>query len=180
MYEATRERPPERRSIQLSGSCADIDGDESHRPLDVVEQHVVRAHHLAAVDVHDLLVEEIGLQEDLVLALVEPCDVDALRPEPCPRRIEALDRAPWEVDASATGAHHKARDRRMACADRNDQIVDRTDGVDAAVTNGSSNESREMEHRALRCLVPPKLAGSPAVYAGQPSARYPSGERRLT
>ena len=54
--EAIDPRVRETESSQESGG-ANIDGDEAHRPLDKVEDDVVGAHHLASIDVDDLLVE---------------------------------------------------------------------------------------------------------------------------
>ena len=153
---------------------ANIYGNEAHRPLNEVEQHVVGTHHLTAINVDDLLIQQVALEEDLVLPLAEAGDVDAFGCKARAARVESLHGAPWEIDASSPGTHHKAGHRWMARPNRNDQVVNRTDRVSAPVAHGSSNESREMEHRALRCWLPPESAGSPAVYAGQPSARYPA------
>ena len=140
----------ESEAAQQSGGT-NVHGDEAHRPFNEVKEHIVRAHHLATINVHDLLIKEIGLQQDLILALGESRDINVLRAEPYSGRIESLHGAPREVDAAAAGAHHKARDGWVARANGNDQIVDRTDCICATVAHGTSNESREMEHRALRC-----------------------------
>ena len=55
------------RSSGTSGR-SDVDGDEPHRPLDEVQDHVVGANDLAAVDVDDLPVEQVALQEGGLLA----------------------------------------------------------------------------------------------------------------
>ena len=55
---------------------ADVDRDEAQRAVDLVEPEVVDPDDLAAVDVDDLLVHEVGPQEDLVRALAELVDVD--------------------------------------------------------------------------------------------------------
>ena len=69
------ERPLDPEPADQAGG-ADVNGDEAERPLDLVEADVVDPDDLAAVDVDDLLVEQVGLQEDLVFALLELADVD--------------------------------------------------------------------------------------------------------
>ena len=40
-----------------NSSGANIDGNEAHRPLHKVEDHIIGAHDLATIDINDLLVE---------------------------------------------------------------------------------------------------------------------------
>ena len=54
----------------------DVDGHETELVLDVVQAQVVDPDDLASIDVHDLLVEQVLAQLDLVGALLELGDVD--------------------------------------------------------------------------------------------------------
>ena len=75
---SVRVRPLEPEPAQQARR-ADVDGDEAERALDLVEAEVVDPDDLAPVDVDDLLVQQVGPQQDLVRALLELVDVDASR-----------------------------------------------------------------------------------------------------
>ncbi len=66
----------------------DVDGDEARRPIGLVEPEVVDPDHLPAVDVDDLLVQQVGPEQDLVRALAEALDVDGGRAQAAAGRVE--------------------------------------------------------------------------------------------
>jgi hypothetical protein len=114
----------------------DIHGDEVELALHVVEAEVVDADDLAAVDVDDLLVEQILPQLDLVGSLLEAGDIDRPGREACPGHVEARDVRPGQEDRAPSRGHDETGDRRIPVADRDDQIVDLADGSPCASSTG--------------------------------------------
>ena len=60
----------------------DVDRHDPQLAIDLVEADVVDADDLAPLDVDDLLVQQVGLEQDLVLALAELGDVDRAHVQP--------------------------------------------------------------------------------------------------
>ena len=82
---------------------ADVDRHEAQVPIDLVEAEIVDPDDLAAVDVDDLLVQQVGSQQDLVGALLESRDVDRRAGQAGAARVEGVDRRPGQEDAASVG-----------------------------------------------------------------------------
>ena len=155
--DAERALDPE--AAQQAGR-ADVHGDEPEGALDLVEADVVHADDLAAVDVHDLLVEQVGLQEDLVLALVELPDVDRRGVQARADVVEALDGRPRDEDPALLGLDDEPGDGRVPVADRHDQVGHRPDGLAGPVEHRPADGPAQVDH------LPPRRAG-PQPTAGR-------------
>ena len=107
----------------------DIDRDEVQATLDVVEPKVVDADHLAPVDVHDLAVEQVLAQQDLIGPLLEDPDVDRPGVQHDAGLVERPDRRPGQEDAPACGIDDQTGDRRVAVTDGDDEVVHLADGL---------------------------------------------------
>ena len=124
----------------------DVDGHEVELAVDVVETQVVDPDHPAAVDVHDLLVEQVGPQQDLVGALLEPGDVDRVTGQPRARRVEPGDLRPGQEDPAAVGRDDEPGDGRIAVADGDDQVVDLAQRLAGGVEHGPADGVAQVEH----------------------------------
>ncbi|GIW19984.1 MAG: hypothetical protein KatS3mg065_0280 [Chloroflexota bacterium] len=138
---------------------ADVDGDEMEPPLDLVEPEVVDADDLPTVDVDDLLVHEVGAEEDLVRPLAELADVDGPGGEACAGRVEGRDRRPGHEDLPATGLHDEAGDGRVGRPDGHDEVVDGPDRFAIAVADGAPDGLGEVEHGPPRRRSVPSAGG---------------------
>ena len=124
----------------------DVDGHEVELAVDVVETQVVDADHPPAVDVHDLLVEEVRPQEDLVRPLLEAGDVDRVTRQQRARRVEPGDLRPGQEDPAAVGRHDEPGDGRIAVADGDDQVVDLAQRLAGGVEHGPADGVAQVEH----------------------------------
>ena len=124
----------------------DIDRHEVELPLDVVETQVVDAHDLAAVDVDDLLVEEVGAQLDLVRALLEGGDVDLVGRQPATGGIEGGNGRPGQEDPALVRAQDQPGHGRIAVAEGDDEIVHPAERHAIGVEHGSADGLAQVEH----------------------------------
>ncbi len=127
----------------------DIDRDQVQSPIDVVEPQVIDPDHLPPVDVHDLAVEQVLAQQDLVRALLEDADVDLSRVEHDAGLIERPDRRPGQEDAPACGVDDEAGDRRVAVTQSDDQIIHLADGLPLPIPDGPSHDTTQVVHLHL-------------------------------
>ncbi len=131
--------------LQQAGR-ADVDDDQVELAVDVVEAEVVDADHLAAIDVDDLLVEQVGAEEDLVRTLLEARDVDGPAGEAGARGVEPGDLRPGQEDAASVGRDDQAGHRRIAVADGDDQVVHLAERLAVGIEHGSADGLAQVEH----------------------------------
>ena len=97
---------PSTPSRRTSPAAPDVDGHDAQPALDLVEADVVDPDDLVPLDVDDLLVQQVGPQQDLVLALAELRDVDRVDAQPGAGVVERLDavqgRKIWRRSVRAT------------------------------------------------------------------------------
>ena len=139
------ERPLDPEAPQQAGR-ADVHRDQVEHAVDIVETEVVDAHDLAAVDVDDLLVEEVGAQLDLVRALLELGDVDGRGRQPAAGRVEAGDRRPRQEDVAPVRAQDQPGHGRIAVAEGDDEIVHPAERLACGVEHGSADGLAQVEH----------------------------------
>jgi len=101
---------------------------------------------LRPVDVDDLLVHEVGAQEDLVGPLLEFLDVDPGRGELGAGCIERADGAPWHEDRATVGLDHQARHGRVLVLDRNDEVRDLANLLVVPISNRPADRFAQVEH----------------------------------
>ena len=132
---------------------AHVDGDEVERPADFVEAEIVDPHDLAPVDVDDLLVHQVGPQEDLVGPLLELADVDGGGAQLGPARVEGFDRRPGYEDAPPVRLDDEAGDRWIATAEGDDEVGDLTHLLVVHVTYRPADRLAQVQHLPPRGRV---------------------------
>ena len=126
------------------------------RTANLVQPEVVDADDLATVDVHDLLVHQVGAQEDFVRPLAERLDVDRRRSQARAGVVQRLDRRPGQEDAPSPRLDHEARDRRVAVADGDDQVRDLADRLALPIAHGPTDRLAQVEHAATSGRADPR------------------------
>ena len=141
---------------------ADVDGDEVQRALDLVEAQVVDPDDLAAVDVDDLLVQQVAPEQDLVRALVELADVDGRSRRRAPRRRGASTDDHGRKIRAAVGRDDETGDGRVPVADGDDEIGDLADRLAVRVEHGPADRLAQVEHLPPRAVRRREVGRGPA------------------
>ena len=133
-------QPPE----QAGGP--DIDRHDVQLAVNQVEPDVVDADHLATLDVHDLLVQQIRLEQDLVLVLAEDPDVDRRHAQPRAGLVERLDVGPGQEDPAPIGVDDETGHRWVLVADRDDQVGDGAERLAVRIAHRQTDALAEEAH----------------------------------
>ncbi len=156
---------------------ADVDRDDVELALDLVEPEVVDPDDLPAVDVDDLLVEQVTPQADLLGTLLEAADVDHLGPEAGPQFVKGRDGGPRQEDLAPVGPGDKAGDRRIAVADGDDQVRDLADRLALGVEHGPADRLAQIEHVPPRGRVRPRRRWRLRISGGGGSPQEAGADR---
>ena len=140
-------RPLDAEPPQQAGR-PDVDRHEVEHALELVEAQVVDPHDLAPVEVHDLLVLQVGVEQQLVGPLAELRDIDAVGVERRPAEVERGHVRPGQEDAPPVGAHDEAGHRGVAVADGDDQVGHLADRLALRVTDGAAHDLAQVELHA--------------------------------
>ena len=139
---------------------------------------------LRPVDVDDLLVHQVGPQQDLVGPLAERLDVDRLGAQPGAVRVERLDRRQGHEDPAPVRLDDDPGDRRIAFADRDDQVGDLADRLAVPVADRPPDHLAQVEHlpprggiRPARRWARPARASTVRGRGGPGSIRRRAGRR---
>jgi hypothetical protein len=124
----------------------DVNGNEAEAPLDVVQADVVDADDLASLDVHDLLVEQVRLEQDLVVTLAELGHVDRADAQPRPAMVERGNVTPRDEDPAPVGVHDEAGHGRVLATDGDDQVGDGAQGLAGRIAHREADALAEKLH----------------------------------